>query len=70
MSEQPGLSHAIRAALLTGEAGAKVFAARQVARHWRLGRLRFDLGEAEAAPMPDRPEWPDRLELLPPSQMP
>ena len=32
MSEKPGLSHAIRKALLTGEASGKVFAARQVAR--------------------------------------
>ncbi|MEC7819708.1 MAG: ferritin-like domain-containing protein [Pseudomonadota bacterium] len=70
MSERPGLSHAIRAALLTGEASAKVFAARQVARAWRLGRLRFDLGDDDAAPMPDRPAWPDDLDLLPPSQMP
>jgi len=70
VSERPGLSHAIRAALLTGEASAKVFAARQVARAWRLGRLRFDLGDDDAAPMPDRPAWPDDLDLLPPSQMP
>ena len=55
MSEKPGLSHAIRKALLTGEASGKVFAARQVARDWRLGRLRFDLGDDDAAPMPDRP---------------
>ena len=33
------LARAIRAALLTGPARAKVFAARQVARDWRLGRL-------------------------------
>ena len=70
MTEQPGLSHAIRKALLTGEASGKVFAARQVARDWRLGRLRFDLGDGDAAAMPDRPAWPDDLELLPPSQMP
>jgi uncharacterized ferritin-like protein (DUF455 family) len=37
-----------------------------VARDWRLGRLewRFDVT------MPDRPAWPERPELLPPSQMP
>ena len=70
MSEQPGLSYAIRKALLTGEASGKVFAARQVARDWRLGRLRFDLEDGDAAAMPDRPAWPDDLVLLPPSQMP
>jgi uncharacterized ferritin-like protein (DUF455 family) len=70
VSEKPGLSHAIRKALLTGEASGKVFAARQVARDWRLGRLRFDLGDGDAAAMPDRPAWPYDLHLLPPSQMP
>lgn len=57
---------AIRGALLTGEPKAKVFAARDVARRWRLGRLewRFD------AAMPERPAAPDRLELLPPNRMP
>ena len=35
------VASAIRDALLTGEAKAKVFAARQVARDWRLGRLDF-----------------------------
>lgn len=57
---------AIRAALLTGAPKAKIFAARDVARRWRLGRLdwRFD------AAMPDSPAWPDRPELLPPGRMP
>lgn len=57
---------AIRRALLTPEPRAKVFAAREVARNWRLGRLawRFDVA------MPDRPAWPDRPELLPPNRMP
>lgn len=57
---------AIRAALLTAEPRAKVFAARQVARRWRLGALdwRFD------AAMPERPAWPTEPELLPPNRMP
>ena len=58
---------AIRAALLTGDPVAKVFATRQVARDWRLGRLAFAFA---GPPMPDRPAWPDTLTLLPPSQMP
>ena len=60
------VASAIRHALLTGEAKAKVFAARQVARDWRLGRLDFGF----EVTMPDRPEWPDRLELLAPGAMP
>ena len=57
---------AIRNALLTAEPRAKVFAARQVARDWRLGRLVFAFDVA----MPDRPAWPENLELLPPNRMP
>jgi len=59
------VASAIRAALLTGEARAKVMAARAVARDWRLGRLAcaFDV------PMPDRPAWPAGLDLLPPTAM-
>ncbi|MFM5908141.1 MAG: ferritin-like domain-containing protein [Novosphingobium sp.] len=41
-------------------------AARAVARDWRLGRLDF----AFDCPMPDRPAWPERLELLAPRFMP
>jgi uncharacterized ferritin-like protein (DUF455 family) len=57
---------AIRGALLTPGPGAKVMAARKVARDWRLGRLacRFD------APMPARPARPASPELLPPNRMP
>jgi len=51
----------IRAALLTSEAGAKVFAARKVARDWRLGRLALAFPD----PMPDRPSWPIDLDCLP-----
>jgi uncharacterized ferritin-like protein (DUF455 family) len=57
---------AIRAALLTSDARAKVKAARKVARDWRLGRLAF----AFDVDMPEQPAWPEELELLPPSRMP
>jgi uncharacterized ferritin-like protein (DUF455 family) len=57
---------AIRAALLTGEAPAKVMATRALARAWRKGELAWDF----AAPMPDRPAWPAGLELLPANRMP
>lgn len=65
-SARPTVAAAIRSALLTAEPKAKVFAARQVARDWRLGRLAFGFDVA----MPDRPAWPESLELLPPSRMP
>ncbi|MGB3806822.1 MAG: ferritin-like domain-containing protein [Erythrobacter sp.] len=60
------VSSAIRAALLTPDPRAKCFAARDVARRWRMGRLvpHFD------APMPDKPAWPEQPELLPPGRMP
>jgi len=57
---------AIRAALLTGEAHAKVKATRALARAWRGGELAADFG----VPMPGRPAWPATLELLPAKRMP
>ena len=66
MTDGPTVSAAIRAALLTGEPFAKVMAARQVARDWRLGRLEWGFETA----MPDQPAWPERPQLLPPNQMP
>lgn len=60
------LSYAIREALLTGGKTQKVFAARKVARDWRMGALSF-VFDCE---MPDRPAWPDRLELRLPRDMP
>ena len=60
------LGEAIKAALLTGNPRAKVMATRQLVRDWRQGRLTGDL----TAMMPDRPSWPEALQLLPPSQMP
>lgn len=70
MSGPPKLGAAIRTALLTGDPAGKVFATRKVARDWRLGRLAFDLRGSDAPVMPERPEWPGQLLLLPPSQMP
>lgn len=60
------VSRAIRDALLTGDKTAKVFAARKVARDWRLGRLDF----AFDCTMPDRPAWPAHVELRLPRDMP
>lgn len=60
------VARAIRGALLTADPRAKAFAARDVARAWRQGRLdhRFDVM------MPVRPAWPTEPELLPPNRMP
>ena len=60
------VARAIRTALLTGDKTAKVLAARKVARDWRTGRLEFAFDCA----MPDRPQWPDDLELRLPRDMP
>lgn len=60
------LASAIRAALLTREPRAKCFAARDVARRWRLGKLDF-VFDVE---MPTEPARPDTPELLPPGKMP
>jgi uncharacterized ferritin-like protein (DUF455 family) len=60
------IAEAIRAALLTGEAHAKVKATRALVRAWRRGELAWDF----AAAMPDRPAWPAALELLPANRMP
>lgn len=63
---RPSVSAAIRAALLTAEPQAKLMAARQVARNWRLGRLSADF----TTEMPKRPARPASPELLPPNRMP
>ena len=60
------LFEAIGAALLTGEPRAKVKATRGLVRDWRRGRLEWDA----PCPMPERPAWPEGLELLPPNRMP
>lgn len=62
---RPAVGDAIRAALLTGDAQAKVFAARKVARDWRLARLACAFPQA----MPDHPAWPAGLECLAPRQL-
>lgn len=63
---KPSAGAEIRAVLLTPDPRAKVFAARRVARDWRLGRLApvFDV------PLADRPARPAEPELLPPNRMP
>ncbi len=60
------VASAIRAVLLTAPPRAKCFAAREVARAWRQGRLEpiFD------QPMPDHPARPATPELLDPGKMP
>ncbi|WAT17052.1 ferritin-like domain-containing protein [Aurantiacibacter sp. MUD11] len=60
------LSQAIRAALLTGDKRGKVKATRALVRAWRRGELptRFSVA------MPDRPAWPDEVQVLPPGRMP
>ncbi|MHA7820761.1 MAG: ferritin-like domain-containing protein [Erythrobacter sp.] len=60
------VASAIRAALLTAEPRAKCFAARDVARRWRMGTLAFEFDVA----MPETPAWPERPELLAPNRMP
>jgi uncharacterized ferritin-like protein (DUF455 family) len=60
------VAEAIRAALLTPDPIAKAFAARQVARDWKAGRLSFTFDVA----MPDHPARPAAPELLAPNQMP
>ncbi len=60
------LAHAIRLALMTSDPRAKCFAARDVARRWRRGKLAFVFDQA----MPDHPARPERPELLAPAMMP
>lgn len=60
------VGEAISAALLTGEARAKVKATRQLVRDWRRGLLAAEF----TGPMPDRPAWPDELELIAANRMP
>ena len=60
------LSCAIRDALLTADATAKVFATRKLVRAWRKGDLPLHFDCA----MPDRPAWPATLDLRPARDMP
>ncbi|XUU61521.1 ferritin-like domain-containing protein [Erythrobacter sp. HA6-11] len=60
------VAEAIRAALLTADPRAKVFATRQLVREWRKGLLSFKF----LVEMPDQPAWPERPELLAPNKMP
>jgi len=60
------VAQAIRSALLTAEPRDKVMATRALVREWHQGKLEY----AFDCRMPDRPAWPDELELLPPNRMP
>lgn len=60
------LSHAIANVLKTADPIAKVKATRSLVRAWRKGALVWDFGTS----MPDKPAWPETLELLPASRMP
>lgn len=60
------IAQACRGVLLTATPRTKVMAAREVARRWRQGALRFAFDVA----MPDRPARPDEPALLPPNRMP
>ncbi len=60
------LSCAIRDCLLTGDKRGKVFATRKLVRDWRQGKLDFTFDCA----MPQRPEWPENLDLRLPRDMP
>lgn len=60
------LSTALSDVLLTAEPRDKVMATRRLVREWRKGHLPAQF----TVTMPDRPAWPDRLELLHPAQMP
>jgi uncharacterized ferritin-like protein (DUF455 family) len=70
MLAAPNLGEAIRSALLTADPKAKVFATRHLVRGWRKGAFDRDLAQSLSVPMPDRPAWPDALELRPASAMP
>lgn len=52
--------------MLTADPRRKVMATRSLVRRWRRGELRHDFSIS----MPDRPAWPDYLQLLPPAHMP
>lgn len=60
------LSCAIQGCLLTGDTRGKVFATRKLVRDWRQGKLAFAFDCA----MPERPAWPDHLDLRLPREMP
>ena len=66
MADEHSLAAAARAVLLCGDARGKAALAREVAARWRAGRLEADA----AVPMPDRPNRPEKPELLLPRDMP
>ena len=60
------VAQACHTVLTTADPRAKVMAAREAARDWRLDRLSHSFDTA----MPDRPARPPEPELLPPNRMP
>ncbi|HCX69135.1 ferritin-like domain-containing protein [Parvibaculum sp.] len=66
MKETGSLAQAARDVLLCGDARAKAALAREVAAKWRAGGLEAD----GAVAMPERPNRPEKPELLLPRDMP
>ena len=66
MTEQSSAGAAVLRVLQTAGPAAKVMAARQAAREWRLGRLTHEFSET----MPDMPARPDHPVLMRPRDMP
>lgn len=66
MSGAVSLAEAARSVLLCGDADGKARLAREVAARWRAGHL----VAGTVVPMPDRPNRPERPQLLLPRDMP
>ena len=66
MTGKAALARAARDVLLCGDARSKAALAREVAARWRAGELEAD----GAVEMPDRPNRPEKPELLLPRDMP
>ncbi|MFK7842294.1 MAG: ferritin-like domain-containing protein [Sphingorhabdus sp.] len=66
MTEPSSAGAAVLRVLQTADPVAKVMAARQAARQWRLGRLTHDFCDS----MPDMPARPDHPVLMRPRDMP
>ena len=66
MTESDTVGSAVLRVLQTASPAAKVMAARQAARQWRLGRLTHEFCES----MPDTPARPEQPVLMRPRDMP
>ncbi|WP_373490526.1 ferritin-like domain-containing protein [Parasphingorhabdus sp.] len=66
MTDQSTVGAAVLRVLQTADPSAKVMAARQAARKWRMGRLTHDFCDS----MPDMPARPDQPVLMRPRDMP